>query len=157
VVAGLMDAIGGGGWGPVGTTSLLSSGRLEPRKVVGSIDTSEFVVAVGGSLGFLFALGSQGINFGYAGALLVGGVIAAPFAAWLVKHLAARVLGVAAGGFIILTNSKTILESLGASGYTVITVAVGLFVAWIALIVWAVKQERIARASEAAESELVPA
>jgi len=40
VVAGLMDAIGGGGWGPVGTTSLLSSGRLEPRKVVGSIDAS---------------------------------------------------------------------------------------------------------------------
>ena len=54
-----MDAIGGGGWGPVGTTSLLASGRLEPRKVVGSIDTSEFVVAVGGSLGFLLALGSQ--------------------------------------------------------------------------------------------------
>jgi uncharacterized membrane protein YfcA len=59
VVAGTMDAIGGGGWGPVGTTSLLSSGRLEPRKVIGSIDTSEFVVAVGGSLGFLLALGSQ--------------------------------------------------------------------------------------------------
>ena len=67
VVAGLMDAIGGGGWGPVGTTSLLSSGRLEPRKVVGSIDTSEFVVAVGGSLGFLFALGKQGIDFQVAG------------------------------------------------------------------------------------------
>src|SRR5690242_12430487 len=63
VVAGLMDAIGGGGWGPVGTTSLLSSGRLEPRKVVGSIDTAEFVVAIGGSVGFLLALGSQGIEW----------------------------------------------------------------------------------------------
>ncbi len=111
VVAGLTDAIGGGGWGPVGTTSLLSSGRLEPRKAVGSIDTSEFVVAIGGSLGFLFALGSQGINFGYAAALLVGGVIAAPLAAWLVRHLAARVLGVT----------------------------------WVTMIVWAVKQERLAR------------
>ena len=85
LVAGTLDAVGGGGWGPVGTTSLLSSGRLEPRKVVGSIDTSEFVVAVGGSLGFLLGLGSQGINWGYAGALLAGGVIAAPIAAWLVK------------------------------------------------------------------------
>ncbi len=156
VVAGLMDAIGGGGWGPVGTTSLLSSGRLEPRKIVGSIDTSEFVVAVGGSLGFLLALGSQGINFAYAGALLVGGVIAAPFAAWLVKHLAARVLGVAAGGFIILTNMKTILESFGASGYTVLAVAVVLFVVWVSLIVSAVRQERIARATEP-ELESVPA
>lgn len=148
VVAGLMDAIGGGGWGPVGTTSLLSSGRLEPRKVVGSIDTSEFVVAVGGSLGFLYALGSQGINFAYAGALLVGGVVAAPFAAWLVKHLAARVLGVAAGGFIVLTNSKTIVESFGGSGSTVLTVAAVVFVSWISLIVWAVRQEREARALE---------
>ena len=41
-------------------------------------------------------------------------MIAAPIAAWLVKHLAARVLGVAAGGLIVLTNSKTLLEALGA-------------------------------------------
>lgn len=153
LVAGTLDAVGGGGWGPVGTTSLLSSGRLEPRKVVGSIDTSEFVVAVGGSLGFLLALGSQGINWGYAGALLAGGVVAAPIAAWLVKHLAARVLGVAAGGLIVLTNSKTILEALGVPGIGVALTAAALFVAWIAGIVWAVKQERLARAV-AAESEL---
>jgi uncharacterized membrane protein YfcA len=146
VVAGLMDAIGGGGWGPVGTTSLLSSGRLEPRKVVGSIDTSEFVVAIGGSLGFLFALGSQGINFGYAAALLVGGVIAAPLAAWLVRHMAARVLGVAAGGLIVLTNSKTIVESIGGSGATVMAVAAVVFVSWVSLVVWAVRQERSVRA-----------
>lgn len=151
VVAGLMDAIGGGGWGPVGTTSLLSSGRLEPRKVVGSIDTSEFVVAIGGSAGFLFALGSQGIDFGYAAALLVGGVIAAPFAAWLVKHLPARILGVGAGGLIVLTNVKTIVESFGASGSVVAVVAAVTFVVWMSLLVWAVRQERAARAAEAAQ------
>jgi uncharacterized membrane protein YfcA len=144
-----MDAIGGGGWGPVGTTSLLSSGRLEPRKVVGSIDTSEFLVAVGGSLGFLFALGAQGIDFRIAGALLVGGVIAAPVAAWLVKHLAARVLAVAAGGLIVLTNSKTILEALGASGQLVGSIAAVLGVTWVAMIVWAVRQERASRALQA--------
>lgn len=145
VVAGLMDAIGGGGWGPVGTTSLLSSGRLEPRKVVGSIDTSEFVVAVGGSLGFLFALGRQGIDFGYAAALLVGGVIAAPFAAWLVRHLAPRVLGVAAGGLIVLTNVDTIVTALGGSGGVEITVSAVVAAVWVSLVVWAVKQERLAR------------
>jgi len=157
VVAGLMDAIGGGGWGPVGTTSLLSSGRLEPRKVVGSIDTAEFVVAVGGSLGFLLALGSQGINFGYAGALLVGGVIAAPFAAWLVKHMPARVLGVAAGGLIVLTNTKTIVESLGGSGVTVGAAAAAVFVVWVNLIVWAVRQERAARLRDVSEEQGQPA
>jgi uncharacterized protein len=145
VVAGLMDAIGGGGWGPVGTTSLLSSGRLEPRKVVGSIDTSEFVVAVGGSLGFLFALGKQGIDFRVAAALLVGGVVAAPFAAWLVRHLAPRVLGVAAGGLIVLTNIDTIVEAFGGTGAVELAVAVVVAVVWVTLVVWAVKQERLAR------------
>jgi uncharacterized protein len=159
VVAGVMDAIGGGGWGPVGTTSLLSSGRLEPRKVVGSIDTSEFVVAVGASLGFLVGLGSQGINFAWALALLAGGVIAAPVAAWIVRHLAARVLGVAAGGFIVLTNAKTMMESwLGfeetdASLYAILAV---LFVAWIALIVGAVNAERASKRRLAEESETAP-
>jgi uncharacterized membrane protein YfcA len=149
LVGGVVDAIGGGGWGPVGTTSLLSSGRLEPRKVVGSIDTSEFVVAVGGSLGFLLALGSAGIPWDIALALLAGGCIAAPIAAWLVKHLAARVLGVAAGGLIVLTNTKTIVETVTSSGAVVAVVAAVLAAAWVAAIVWAVKQERLSRELEA--------
>lgn len=145
LVAGACDAIGGGGWGPVGTTSLLSSGRVEPRKVVGSIDTSEFVVSVGASIGFLLALGSAGINFGWVGALLVGGVIAAPIAAWLVRHLPARILGVAAGGVIVLTNTQTIAEAAGASGTMVLRLVSVLAALWITLIASAVKVERAAR------------
>jgi uncharacterized membrane protein YfcA len=155
LIGGSLDAVGGGGWGPVGTTSLLSSGRLSPRKVVGSVSASEFVVAVGGSLGFLLALGSAGINYGFVLALLAGGVFAAPLAAWLVKHLPARVLGVAAGGLILLTNSKTVLESLGASGSTVVLAALAFALLWVALIVSAVRQERVA--GVAAEAERVAA
>ncbi len=151
-VAGTMDAIGGGGWGPVGTTSLLASGRIEPRKVVGSIDTTEFVVAVGASLGFLIGLGSAGIDFAWVGALLVGGVIAAPFAAYLVRHLPARVLGTAAGGLIIITNIKTVLESspvgLERDSSTVWTIMALLAVVWISLVVTAVQAERAARRAE---------
>ena len=154
LIGGTLDAVGGGGWGPVGTSTLLSSGRLEPRKVVGSIDTSEFVVAVGGSLGFIFALSSQDIPWDYALALLVGGVVAAPIAAWLVRLLAARILGVAAGGLIILTNAKTIAETLGATGGQVGAVVGTLAVLWIAGIAWAVKQERLSRALARSEGEL---
>lgn len=157
LVGGALDAIGGGGWGPVGTTTLLSSGRLEPRKVIGSIDTSEFVVAVGGSLGFILALGSQGIAWSYAGALLAGGVVAAPIAAWLVKRLAPRVLGVAAGGLIVLTNSKTIAESVGASDGQVALLAGTIFVLWVAGLTRAVRQERQAREVAVLEKELVAA
>ncbi|MGA8115971.1 MAG: sulfite exporter TauE/SafE family protein [Actinocatenispora sp.] len=113
LVAGTMDAIGGGGWGPIGTTSLLSSGRLRPRTVVGSIDTSEFVVTLGGSLGFLIALSFAQVNWVWVGMLLVGGLIAAPLAALLVRKLPARILGVAAGGLIVLTNAQTIMASVG--------------------------------------------
>lgn len=157
VFGGALDSIGGGGWGPVGTTSLLSSGRLEPRKVVGSIDTSEFVVAVGGSLGFLMALGSQGIPWDYAIALLAGGVIAAPIAAWLVRHLPARVLGVAAGGLIVVTNSRTIAETVGVSGVGVAVVVLPLVAAWFVGIGWAVRQERRSREVERLERAYAPA
>jgi len=152
LVGGALDAIGGGGWGPVGTTSLLSSGRVSPRRAVGSVSASEFVVAVGGSLGFLSALGSAGINVGFVVALLAGGVVAAPLAAWLVKHLPSRVLGVAAGGLILLTNSQTVLESAGASGVLVGATALALAVVWVGLIVWAVRQEREARRLEVERS-----
>ena len=152
VVAGVVDAIGGGGWGPVGTTSLLSSGRLEPRKVVGSIDTSEFVVAIGASAGFLVALGSQGINFAWVLALLAGGVVAAPVAAWVVRHLAARVLGVAAGGFIILTNTKTMLEGwfgFEETSTTLWVIVAALATVWVSLVAGAVLAERASKRREA--------
>lgn len=140
LVAGFVDATGGGGWGPVATTTLLTSGRLEPRKVVGSIDTSEFVVALSASVAFLFTLGSEeALDWTVVAALLIGGVIAAPFAAWLVKHLPARVLGAAAGGLIVLSNAKIIIEALGATGTAAVAVYVVIVLVWIAGITAAVR------------------
>ena len=151
-VAGGMDAIGGGGWGPVGTSSLLAWGRIEPRKVVGSIDTAEFVVAVGASVGFLLALGSSGIDFAWVLALLAGGVLAAPLAAYLVRHLPARILGTAAGGLIVITNVKTVLESslvgLAKDSPMVWSIVGLLAVIWVSLIVTAVQAERAARQAD---------
>lgn len=147
LVGGALDAVGGGGWGPVGTTSLLSSGRIAPRQAVGSVSAAEFVVAVGGSLGFLTALGSAGIDFGFVAALLAGGLFAAPLAAWLVKHLPARVLGVSAGGLILLTNSNTVLSSVGVSGAALGWGALLVALVAAALVATAVRQERAARAA----------
>ena len=140
--AGALDALGGGGWGPVGTSSLLASGRLEPRKVVGSVDTAEFVVAVGGSLGFLVGLGTGGIHWAYVFALMAGGMVAAPVAAALVRYLPARVLGVAAGGLIVLTNLQTLADWSDASGVTEGLLASLVFTLWVLWTAWAVKLEQ---------------
>ena len=113
--AGFVDATGGGGWGPVATPALLSGGRLEPRKVIGSVDTAEFAVRAAASLGFLLGIGLAGINWGYALALLVGGLIAAPLAALLVKVAPAHLLGVAVGGLIVLTYTHVLFGVLDVS------------------------------------------
>ena len=116
--AGFVDATGGGGWGPVATPALLVDGRLQPRKVIGSIDTSEFAVSAAASLGFLFGLGAAGINWGFALALLAGGLVAAPLAAYLVRVAPAHLLGVAVGGLILATNSRTLLTTFDVADGT---------------------------------------
>ncbi|WP_178945209.1 sulfite exporter TauE/SafE family protein [Kocuria sp. TGY1127_2] len=145
MVAGFMDAIGGGGWGPVGTPTLLASGKIQPRKVIGSIDASEFVVSLGASAGFLMAMGHQGINLPFVLALLIGGVIAAPIAAWLVRLLAPRLLAVGAGGLIIFTNAHTLLKVdavnavLPGAAYAVILLTIAAL--WAVALVWVVRKE----------------
>jgi uncharacterized membrane protein YfcA len=115
IVAGFLDAVGGGGWGPIGTPTLLASRRMEPRKVVGTVDTSEFVVALCASFGFLLTLGTQPVNWATVGAVLAGGLVAAPIAALFVRKMHPRTLGSAVGGVILLTNARTILGAVGAS------------------------------------------
>ncbi|MFE4666665.1 sulfite exporter TauE/SafE family protein [Streptomyces sp. NPDC056716] len=141
LVAGFLDATGGGGWGPVGTPALLASGRMEPRKVIGSIDTSEFLVAVAASLGFLFSLGSQGIDFAWVAAFLIGGLLAAPLAAWLVRLLPPRILGSAVGGVIIVTNARTLMNSdwLSVSDTTRVLVYIAAYALWAAALTYSIR------------------
>jgi uncharacterized membrane protein YfcA len=141
LVAGFLDATGGGGWGPVGTPALLAGGRMEPRKVIGSVDTSEFLVAVAASLGFLLSLGSQGLRWTWVAAFLLGGLIAAPIAAWLVRLLPPRVLGSAVGGVIIVTNVRTLLHSDWArlTGPPALCVYVVLYALWAGAVAYSVR------------------
>jgi uncharacterized membrane protein YfcA len=116
LIAGFFDAVGGGGWGPISTPTLLASGRMAPRKVVGTVDTSEFVVALCASVGFLISLDRSVFAVPVVLALLLGGLIAAPIAACLVRWLHPRILGVAVGGLIVLTNGRTVLTTVGIDG-----------------------------------------
>ena len=142
LTAGFVDATGGGGWGPVSTPTLLATGKMEPRKVVGSVDTSEFLVALAASVGFLLALGSQGISFRIVGALLAGGLVAAPIAAWLVQKLTARFLGAAVGGLIVLTNARTIFSVLSEPAELRAAAYAVLAFAWVVAVAYVVRQHR---------------
>ena len=96
-VGGLLDAMGGGGWGPTVTTTLVGSG-LSPRQSIGTSNAAEFFVAVAVSSTFIFALISghwqdaEGLrDHAWAvGGLVTGGVIAAPMAGMITKRLPAR-------------------------------------------------------------------
>ena len=148
--AGFVDATGGGGWGPVATPALLSGGRLEPRKVVGSVDTAEFAVSAAASLGFLIGIGASGIHWGFAIALLVGGLIAAPLAALLVRIAPAHLLGVAVGGLIVLTNARTLLGSFEVPSAARIPIYMAiLLVTAVALYVAALRAKRRTAAAPA--------
>ena len=134
LVAGFVDATGGGGWGPVATPSLLVSGRMEPRKVIGSVDTAEVIVAGSASVGFLIGLGGQGFVLPTVAALLIGGIIAAPIAAWLVRVMPAQLLGAAVGGLIVLTNTRTLVRALEIDGAVAAPLYLAVVAAWVVAI-----------------------
>jgi uncharacterized protein len=149
LVAGFFDAVGGGGWGPISTPTLLASGRMEPRKVVGTVDTSEFLVAVCASAGFLISLNRSIIAVPVVAAMLVGGVIAAPIAAWLVRWLHPRILGATIGGVIVLTNGRTLLNGFGVQSDSQLLIYFALAVVWGAALFIAIRSVRAERVAPA--------
>lgn len=116
IVGGFIDASGGGGWGPVTTSTLLSVGRTEPRKIVGTVNTAEFLVSLAATLGFIIGLWSDLVdNLAAVAALLIGGSIAAPIAAWMISRVNATVLGGVVGTAIVALNFPKVLETVGVS------------------------------------------
>jgi uncharacterized membrane protein YfcA len=109
LVGGFVDSTGGGGWGPVVTTSLTASNALDPRKAIGTTNTAEFVIAISASIGFVFGLGGTNIPWDAVLALIVGGALAAPIAAWLVSKAPQRILGVLVGNVIVGLNLRQLL------------------------------------------------
>lgn len=141
-IAGFLDAVGGGGWGPISTPTLLASGKMEPRKAVGTVSTSEFLVASAASVGFLVALDTSTVALPVVGALLVGGIIAAPLAATLVKYLNPRILGTMVGGLIIFTNGRTVLKAIGLSGDALTAGLIALAAVWVVGLIYSIVKVR---------------
>lgn len=107
VVGGFLDAIGGGGWGPVVVSTLLARGS-DPRYTIGSVVAAEFFVTLSVSVTFLLTIGIA--HYQVVLGLVLGGILAAPFAGYLSKRLPARWLMVMAALVIVTTSVLTILR-----------------------------------------------
>ena len=152
LVAGFVDATGGGGWGPVATPTLLVAGRTEPRKVIGSVSASEFLVSLAASIGFLIGLTGEGVDWRIAAALLAGGALAAPFAAWLVRKVVPRILGTAVGAVIVLTNSRTLMNEANVASPARTVTYVALLALSVGAVTLAVRGHRKEIAAATAEN-----
>ena len=151
LIGGFVDATGGGGWGPVTTPTLLADGRLAPNRVIGTVSASEFIVALSASAGFFTALGGEAVRLEFVAALLAGGLVAAPIAAYLVRHLNPRLLGVIVGGFICFTNARVLLAAAGISGDAFLLIYAVIVITWagtVAFVIRAIRRERSAEGSE---------
>jgi uncharacterized protein len=109
-VGGLLDSIGGGGWGPIVTSTLLGQGAT-PRYAIGSVNIAEFFVTMTISATFLITVGVT--LWPIIAGLVLGGVLAAPFAALVAKHLPDKVLMIMVGSVVVILSVRNLLKALG--------------------------------------------
>ena len=106
LTGGFCDAIGGGGWGPVVTSTLVARGQ-DPRTSIGSVNLAEWFVTVSASLVFMLTIGLS--NWPTIAALILGGVLAAPLGAAATRVIPTRILMGLVGALIVATSLRTIV------------------------------------------------
>jgi uncharacterized membrane protein YfcA len=108
---GILDAIGGGGWGAIVTSTLVGQGT-SARYAIGSVNLAEFFVTLTISATFIFTIGLQ--LWPIIAGLVLGGVLAAPFAAYATRHLPDRVLMVLVGSVVVLLSLGSLVQLMSA-------------------------------------------
>lgn len=108
-LGGFLDAIGGGGWGPIVTSNLIRQGNT-PSKVIGTVNTAEFFVTffTAGILIYFTGIQSWQIILG----LIIGGIIAAPLGAFVTKKVPQKAMTISVGSLIILTSLFSLYKVL---------------------------------------------
>jgi uncharacterized membrane protein YfcA len=106
---GFLDSIGGGGWGPIVTSTLLGQGR-DPRYTIGSVNAAEFAIAFASGITFMLFTGID--SWQVVLGLITGGMIAAPFGAMLVGKIKRKPLMLIVGVLVIVLSVRTILLSI---------------------------------------------
>jgi uncharacterized membrane protein YfcA len=137
-VAGLLGGVTNGligAWGPVVTPYLLNR-SVRPRIAIGSVNTAEVAVASASAFTLIGSLGVGGIDGRVLLSMLAGGVVAAPLAAWVIRYVPARPMGVAVAILLLMTNAP---QLIAWGGFTFGPLSGVVYAAAIALIVVAVR------------------
>ncbi|WP_432711703.1 sulfite exporter TauE/SafE family protein [Pedobacter sp.] len=106
---GFLDSFGGGGWGPLVTSTLIAKGKT-PRYIIGTVSLTEFFVTLGSALTFFLLLGTSHMQI--ITGLIIGGIIAAPFAAKLAGKLNSKSILISVGVLVIISSIRTIIKAL---------------------------------------------
>lgn len=106
---GLFDSVGGGGWGPIVSSTLIANGR-NPLYTIGSVNLTEFFVSLASSITFIFFMGFS--HWQVTLGLILGGVAAAPIAAFLVRKIPIKPMFIIVGTVIIIVSLRTLLKSI---------------------------------------------
>jgi len=104
---GFLDAVAGGGWGHIVTSTLLAQGAT-PHFVIGTVNTVQFFIAITATVTFFFTVGLS--HWPIIIGLIIGGVIAAPIAAFMVRRINPPVLMLLAGSIVTLLSTRTLIK-----------------------------------------------
>lgn len=110
LIGSFLDAVGGGGWGPIVATNLIVRGN-SVREAVGSVNAVEFFVTLSASITFFLSIGLG--HWQVIAGLAAGGVIAAPLGAYMTKKLPHRPMMVVVGTLVVMLSLRTLLKALG--------------------------------------------
>lgn len=142
IVGGFVDASGGGGWGPISTSTLMAVGREQPRRIVGTVNTAEFLVTFGATAGFIVGLWHEIVaNAAAVVALLIGGMITAPIAAWLISRINPALLGGFVGTAIVALNVPKAVGWALPHG-VIVGLQIAALVLGVTLTVWANRRRK---------------
>lgn len=111
-IGAFVDAVGGGGWGPIVSSTLIARGN-DVRSAVGSVNAVEFFVTFAASVTFFMTIGLG--HWSTIVALALGGLLAAPIGAWACKHVPVRPFMVGVGLLVCLLSMRTLVRYFGAS------------------------------------------
>ena len=106
---GFLDSFGGGGWGPLVTSTLISKGRT-PRYIIGSVSVTEFFVTLASALTFFSMIGIS--HWDVIAGLIIGGLVAAPLAARLAGKLPLKTMFIAVGAMVVIWSVRILVKSL---------------------------------------------